>query len=245
MADDTVAATTETTEVKPPETTNDTVAATTDVAEVKTTVEDPEIERLSKTLKVLYGRIDGMTREKYALENKIQEMEQKVASGQKAGTYDETEVDRRADIKAAQIAATIEFNAKCNEIRASGDAAYGDDFMRSVTMLQSLSGGNIPPNVIDAAYESGRGADVLQKLGTSAELAMEILAMPPVRMASRIAKMAAELTTPKTKVSKASEPIKPQVGVRSGGASQLEDITDMNDWVRAREKQLKEKANAQ
>lgn len=192
-------------------------------------------------------RIDQLTGEKYANANRIAELERALAAQPAGPQIDEAEIDKRAGIRAAQISAAREFDAHCNEIHASGTAAYGDDFMRSVTMLNSLSGGAMPANLVEAAYESGRGADVLQALGKDPNVAMEVLTMPPVRMATRIAKMAAELagTKPAPKVSKAPEPISPKVGVRTGGATPLADIQDTGEWMRQREKELRDKrANA-
>ena len=65
----------------------------------------------------------------------------------------------------------------------------------------------------EAAFETGSAPEVLHHLGQDTEEASRIAALPPLKMAVEVAKLAGRLSAPKsTPISKAPAPVKPVNG---------------------------------
>lgn len=156
----------------------------------------------------------------------------------------EQEVDNRASAQ-AQIA---EFNRQCNSAAAEGRTAYAD-FDARVGALKQLVDNNNPSEVLgynqflSAALETGAASTVLHALGGDLDEAARILALPPVRMAVELTKLATKVEEEK-KLSGAPRPIRPV-----GGRGVTHEAIDPADpdradglstkaWMERRERQL-------
>lgn len=161
----------------------------------------------------------------------------------------EAEIDRRANEKAAQIAAAAEFNRRCDDTANMGRKEFGDiQFNARVNGLVQLIDRQDPASVqtynqfLEAAMETGIGAKIIHDLGGDLNRASEILSLPPVKMAMEIAKLAA---APTSQESKAPKPITP-VGGRPKNETidprdaERADHLDMKTWMERREKQVNE-----
>lgn len=120
------------------------------------------------------------------------------------------EFDRLVDERATQKAAQARFTADCNAIFDDGIAKHGDTFKESLANLNVL--GLMNEQVVDAALATGAAADILNFLGSDVDEAARITALPPVRMAVELTKVAAKLVEPKPQgqqISRAPAPIAP------------------------------------
>jgi hypothetical protein len=101
--------------------------------------------------------------------------------------------------------------------------------------------------LLDAAIETGEGPKIIHSLGSNPNEAARLLALPPVKMALEIAKLAqakgAELTA-------APRPISP-IGNRGASNERIDpddvaraDRLDTATWMRRREEQVKARAGA-
>lgn len=153
----------------------------------------------------------------------------------------------QADVesRAAELAARREFDARCNAVIQAGQKAH-PDFMTKLQHLQLSAGGQLPPSFIETLLETDDPAKVIHALGGDVAKATEILDLPPAKQAIALAKFEVELAKKipaKPKVSKAPEPITPQVTGAGGTESGTLDVTDtslpIKEWMAARKAQLK------
>lgn len=191
-------------------------------------------------------RIDQLTREWRQTQQRAADLERQLAAQTVVppqGTLPEEEIDRRANLRAQQIAAQESFNRTCDTIYDSGVTTHGQqEFDISLNTLKGVCGGILPPQLIEAAAETGRAAEVIFALGQAPDKAMEMLSLPPLKMAARVAAMAAGLGVKPRPVSKVPEPIVPQVGGRGVAANSVEDPgLSMAEFAKLREKQVAER----
>jgi hypothetical protein len=122
-----------------------------------------------------------------------------------------------------------EYDRRVNDTVAEGRRAH-KDFDESIVKLKSITGPDVPPELVVAAMETGRGGDVLRALGQDLGEADRILQLPPARMAVELTRFADRLAAPdadagdgtpaptvrvERQVSRAPAPIASRVG---GGA---------------------------
>lgn len=150
-------------------------------------------------------------------------------------------------------AQNAEFTRQVNTEVVKGRAEYAD-FDTIVAQLQSLTGPDLPREIVDAALETGAAADVLYALGKDLSEADRILSLPPQRQAVAIARLADKVSATKAakptpgasaaaSVSAAPAPIAPKVGGVASVAIDLADETvPIGDWIAARTKQLNGRA---
>ena len=162
------------------------------------------------------------------------------------------------------------FDARCNASVAEGRKAH-EDFDKIVlgdlTSISPISGANgrpvLPVPLVEAALETGNAHEVLYALGKDASEASRIMALRPTAQAVALAKFADKLAAlaktedepeldedgkPKLpNVSRAPAPIKvPSKGGSHKPAFTLEDTENFSteEWIRHREKQVREKRAA-
>lgn len=177
-------------------------------------------------------RIDDLTREKWeerrradALEAALKAIprpEQPEGEPKPVPALTPTDVERRA----AEIAATNEFNRRSNEIYDAGTKDF-PDFDQSLKTFQMLGG--LPPALIEAAQEAGDAHKILHQLGKNPDEAARILSLPPVRMAAAVAKLASAPAPAPRPISSAPAPIKPITG--QGTADKDPEKMTMAEWV--------------
>lgn len=108
-----------------------------------------------------------------------------------------------------QATEVAKFNLRCDAVAEKGKAIEGFD--RSLSTLQ-MAGLVTPENLPVILDASDAPEKVLHHLGSNPDLAVEILAMSPVRMAKAITKLEQSLTE-QPAVSSAPNPLRP---VKSG-----------------------------
>ena len=162
----------------------------------------------------------------------------------------ESEVERRAALRAAEIAAANEFNEKCNRTAQDGQKVFGKEvFLSRVSNLTQLVDRSDQESLaaynafLDAAIETGEGPKLIHDLGADLNEAARIMALPPTKMAIALAKLAIKPAV--SDVSRAPKPLDP---VRPGGRAnenldpnnpEVADRLSTAEWMRRREARLK------
>lgn len=116
-------------------------------------------------------------------------------------TYTQAEFDTAVSARAEADA----FNRQADAMYDAGAGKF-DDWKESVEMLNAT--GIMNKTLLDAAMATDAGADVIHHLGNDVEEAQRIAALPPIRMAAELTKLATKLSTPpRVPISAASAPI--------------------------------------
>ncbi len=191
-------------------------------------------------------RIDQLTREKYELKAEIDKKgtpaPTPAAETKPTQQLSQQEIDRLVTQRAAELNNVKSFNDQCNAAYEKGIAAH-PDFQAKLNILNSLAGGVVQREIVEAALETGDGEEVLYELGSKPELAQELMGLSPARMAVKMAQIANKLPKKGVKpISKAPAPIEQQVSSQTEGEKPMDDPTmSMKEWTERRNKQLKEK----
>lgn len=217
----------QTTETTAPEEVVESAAPT---AEPKPTADEPWYER----------RIRQLTAQKRAAEEELA-----TVKGAKPPVVESEPAPKALGVpkedvetRAAQIVAEREFNQRCDEIWETGKGEF-KDFGSKIENFQKLGG--LTPAHIEAAIETGIPHKVLYELGANMDEGAKILAMPPVKMAVAMAKLADRLAKTKP-ISKVDEPIEPLTGGRSSTPRNVNpDELSLDKWMAWREKDLESK----
>jgi len=195
--------------------------------------EDPRERKQKSTIKKLGERVEGLGVQIKHRDERLAEKDRQLEAYQRllaaqgipvegseaAPTHPTTapapgtpEFDRLVDERATQKAAQARFTADCNAIFDDGMAKHGDTFKESLANLNVL--GLMNEQVVDAALATGAAADILNYLGSDVDEAARITALPPVRMAVELTKVAAKLATKPDapQISRAPAPIAPVGG---------------------------------
>ena len=123
-----------------------------------------------------------------------------------------------------------EWVAKVEKVRSV--APDFDDAFSNVANIE------FAPMALEAVAQHPKGAEIAYMLGKDVSEAYRIAALPPSLQLMAIGEIAAKTSLPKTKaVSTAPKPVKP---VNSGGASNAPP-EDMDEWVKWRNQQLRQK----
>ena len=172
-------------------------------------------------------------RQAEAYQAQLQSLQQRPAQQPQQGQpqqplISEADFERRVDQRAAER----EFTNSCNETHTAGLAKFADfnDAVNTFTML-----GGPPIALLEAITSLGKddGAKVFYDLGKDPDEAARIMALPPVKMAMALAKMAT--AAPKTiAVSKVPDPIKPVQGAntRSDAEPDPKNFDAWSKWYR-------------
>lgn len=139
-----------------------------------------------------------------------------------------------------------EFNTKCDGIAEVGETTFGkEQWADTVENLRTLGDdGNIPIDLLNAAFAADDAAAVLHHLGQHPEEADKILRMPPVQRIAAVVKLGLKPAAAKPKPrSKAPEPVEPigGAGGKSGDAGLSDDVDDAT-WLKNRQSQVNAKA---
>lgn len=148
-------------------------------------------------------------------------------------TYTQAEFDEQV----RQRAVADTFNRSADAMYDAGKAKF-DDWKDSVDTLNAV--GIMSPVFLEAAMATDDGAAVVHHLGTDIDEASRIAALPPVKMAAELAKLAIKLSGPtKVAVSGAPAPIRPVTGAVNPQVDvvKLANSDDMSAYVAERAKQ--------
>lgn len=167
----------------------------------------------------------------------------------------EARVAQRAPELAAQMAVRQAFDAACNAVAAKGKELFPDDFNARVGNIQRLRDVNDPQSAarydyfLQAAIETGAGAEIIHALGEDMNEANRIINLSPVKMAVELTKLAAKVTADdegggNPKPSNLPKPITP-VGDRGRSHEQIDprdadrsDRLSTAEWMKRRNAQI-------
>ena len=158
-----------------------------------------------------------------------------------------------AHAEAQQIAWRQNFDKACNDAAAEGEKRFGPDFKARVGALAGMVDWSDQASVttynrfLETALETGDAPKIIHALGADPDEAARVMAMPPVKQAVALAKLAAAKGAPEP--SSAPKPIKP-LGTRSAPAGIAPDDPEhgaaipMSEWVSRRNAQVTERRKA-
>ncbi len=190
-------------------------------------------------------RINELTKQRRMAEEEVVRLKAEVAARNTeespnpiaGATFTQAEIDRRIAEGVASQTQQKRFNDACDTIFAAGAKEFsGTDGSLSFKDALGQLGmvGDIPPYFIEAATALDEtGHKVLYHLGNNLDLTTELLTLPPVKLAIRMAALSAELNKPISKpVSRAAPPIKPLSG--NGRADVDLSRASLDDFMEAR-----------
>lgn len=203
-----------------------------------------------------------------AAETELAEMRRKATTTtETAGTDVPTVPASQVEARARALAESTVFGEKCSRLYDNAKKDFPDfdgplDALKRVSPSVDNTGRpaltrDFIEAVFEAEQESETGArahDIMYALGKDTAAADRIMSMPPARQAVAIAKFASKVqpkTAPGSVRTGAPAPIVPRVGTGTTTAdispSDLDnaDKLSTSEWMKAREKQLKQKASAQ
>lgn len=191
-------------------------------------------------------RLADTTAKRHEAERRAAAAEAKLAEVTKSGDEPpapETDINKLAEARAAELVAAREFNRACNEIAAKGKAEF-EDFDASLKNFDILGG--LTPQIAQLALETDNPSKVLYELSKDLEKAAEIFSLPPLKQVKEIlkfeAKIGAKAASPAKAVSRAPDPIEPKLGGGSRASTDVnlyDDNVDTKAWIEARNKQLR------
>lgn len=167
-------------------------------------------------------RLDQQTAKLRDEQQKTARLEQELAdakaaiaangAGARTVGFDETEVERRANIRATELAAQQQFTNQITKVETDGRAAYPDFDAKIRGSFIQLVDAQDPTSaaaynlLLQAAIETGEAPKLLYALANDMNEASRILALPPVRMGVELARMAAK---PEQQLSAVARPLVP------------------------------------
>lgn len=117
------------------------------------------------------------------------------------------------DQRAHEIVQANTFKASLDATLAAGAKEFGTNEFNEACNLLADIGANDRPEFLQTVIAEENGHKLLQHLGQNPDEAERILSLPPLRMASALAKLSVEMAKPKpTPVSAAPAPIRPLDG---------------------------------
>lgn len=180
-------------------------------------------------------RIDQLTREKHEERRQREALEARLAQAGPSTEAPPAEQFTQADIdaRAAQIAdqriSQARFDDACNAAYQAGKKEF-PDFDKALSNFGLLGG--LSREFLDAVTDLPDGHKVMYALGNNPDEASRILALPPLKMAVEIARLAEKASkSPATPVSKAPAPITP---IGSGARAEADPSTLSDDEWYAR-----------
>ena len=202
-------------------------------------------------------RIDKITRQKYEavaeanrLKAELEQMRAQIAPKQEApdisnfDTFEEysdalAEYKYQQKVQQAQSQQAQQTQAQKNAqewvSKVEKVRSIAPDFDEAFNNVASIE---FAPMALEAVAQHPKGAEIAYMLGKEPSEAYRIAALPPYQQLMAIGEIAARTNVPKPKtVSTAPKPVKP---VNSGGASNAPP-DDMDEWVKWRNQQLRQK----
>ena len=232
---------------------------------VETESEQPEVEAKeaekehdeSSLPEGFKKRIDKVTRQKYEaiaesnrLKAELEQLKAQIAPKQEAPDISQFDtmddyVEALTEYKLQQKAQ----NAQSQQAKQTQEQAIAQDWVAKVEKARSVAPDfdEVFSNVadvpfarvaLDAVAQHPKGAEIAYILGKDPSEAYRIAALQPYQQLMAIGEVAARANLPKPKkVSTAPAPVKPV----SGGASNSAPPADMDEWVKWRNNQIRQK----
>lgn len=212
--------------------------------EKELSAEQKEIESLKKKVSRLEKRTGRTAGERDQLKKDLvaakKQLETKVAAGE---GLTEEDVDRRANIKANELATEREFQKAVDKLMK--DATKVDkDFVEKINDL-AKEVAPIPQFMIGALEDLDNGGEILAYFTENAEEYEEVIQLTPAKMTTRLSKLSIKLEDEKKekpkKISKVPDPPNKDMKGNQGSPSVLSDKDPMEDWVRKRNQQVEDR----
>lgn len=207
------------------------------------TTEQKEIEKLKKTIERLQRRIGKTTGEKAQIAKDLltaqAALEAKAADG--SGLTEE-EVERRAEIKANEKTTQADFARAQKKLIAEAKKSDKDFLVKVNEMAADVA--PIPAHMIGILDDMDNGGAVLSYLANNVDEYEDIFNQPLPKMTRMLDKIGQKIEAekkPKPKeISKVPAPNEPIKG-NERSPNVLSDKQSMDDWVRTRNAQVKER----
>ena len=232
---------------------------------VETESEQPEVEAKeaekehdeSSLPEGVKKRIDKVTRQKYEAvaeanryKAELEQLRAQIAPKQEAPDISQFDtlddyVEAVADYKLNQKTQT----AQSQQAQQTQAQAIAQDWVAKVEKVRSVAPDfdavfnnvasiEFAPMALEAVAQHPKGAEIAYMLGKDVGEAYRIAALPPSQQLMAIGEIAARTNVPKPKtVSSAPAPIKPV----QGGASNSSPPADIDEWMKWRNDQLRQK----
>jgi hypothetical protein len=201
-----------------------------------------------KATKAFHARIKELTQEKWEAKRNAEALAQRLAELERPQPQPGQQGDP-VEIAKQQLRneqAKRDFDTACNKTFAQGKAEY-PDFDEAVKALQAVGAGQ-RFDFLAVVTHLPEGHKVYRQLASNLDEAARVLALPPLAMATELARLEAKLAgssqepAPKSlapPVSNAPEPIRP-IGGGSRAVPSLEKMS-MAEFIKARDKEEAER----
>src|SRR6516164_3823945 len=146
------------------------------------------------------------------------------------------------EARAQELARTQMFNEKCADVYRSGVQQF-PDFQVKLNDLNRMVGGNLPREFVEAALATGKAHEAIYKVASDPTIADRVMTMTPYQQVVEMDRLVRGGTATPAPLPGAPRPIASQPGMRGAApAPALEDENlPMEDWIKIREKDLKER----
>ena len=235
------------------------------VEEVETEGEQPKVETNkqedddddSSLPNGVKKRIDKITRQKYEQQAEINKLKAELDSikAQTAPTLQEPDISQFEDLD-SYVKAQVKYEKELEKQQTQSQQAQqtqaqavAQDWVAKVDKVRSVAPDfdavfnnvasiEFAPMALEAVAQHPKGAEIAYMLGKDVGEAYRIAALPPNQQLMAIGEIAARTNVPKPKtVSSAPAPIKPV----QGGASNSSPPADIDEWMKWRNDQLRQK----
>lgn len=126
--------------------------------------------------------------------------------------------------------------------REAYDEVVRDGIQRHPDFFQKVTTCPLPEHVADAALDTPDAAETLYYIGNNPLVALELAKLPPEQAAARVEEIGNQLATTTATTTNAPPPIsEPGSGATQGAPEPLRDDLPMDEWVRRREAQLRQR----
>ena len=232
---------------------------------VETESEQPEVEAKeaekehddSSLPKGEIKRIAKLTRQKYEQQAEINKLKSELETfrAQTAPTLQEPDISKYDNLD-SYVSAVVKYErelekqtAQSQQAEQTQAQAVAQDWVAKVDKVRSVAPdfdaafSNIAsiefaPMALEAVAEHPKGAEIAYMLGKDISEAYRIAALTPRQQLMAIGELAARTNVPKPKmVSSAPAPVKPV----QGGASNSSPPADIDEWMKWRNDQLRQK----
>ena len=202
-------------------------------------------------------RIDKITRQKYEQQAEINKLKAELDSikAQTAPTLQEPDISQFEDLD-SYVKAQVKYEKELEKQQTQSQQAQqtqaqavAQDWVAKVDKVRSVAPDfdavfnnvasiEFAPMALEAVAQHPKGAEIAYMLGKDVGEAYRIAALPPSQQLMAIGEIAARTNVPKPKtVSSAPAPIKPV----QGGASNSSPPADIDEWMKWRNDQLRQK----
>lgn len=204
---------------------------------------ETEAEKEAKALKAMQRRIDKRTRDLYAERARAEQLERELAALKNGATSPESvpDVETLAEKRARELVEQQTLQSRVRDTLEKGRALEGfDDAVNAVVEDLDLMAGGKPTAQLRALLDTDAPHELIHYLRGNPEALDSLQGLSPERFAYRLARIETQMQAAKQpQRSKAPQPLKTVAPQAS--TSELSADLPMDEWMRRREQQLKER----